>query len=148
VVRIISQSHDTLKYELTSEQGVVRLVMMEQVDTILTGTAYSFKQGKGNTTKETESNEQKYLRYSEIGFIPIVGIPFAIIGIILGARNLRRIRKNLASIKGKKIAQSTVIIGILALIFNIIITIGIFFAIIAVVSSSVSSCASGIVLHI
>ena len=141
-VRIISHSHDGIYYHLISEPKKSRYVPMAEVDTILTDTTNSFKQAEEIPAKKEKRPEMKGLIHSLIGFIPVAGIPFAIIGIILGARNLRRIRKNLASIKGKRIALSSVIIGIAALIFNIIITIFIITAIIASVSSSALSCSS------
>ena len=143
-VRIISHSHDGLYYQLISEPKKTKFVMMAQVDTILTDTMHSFKQGKEITKKEAKLPEMKGLKYSLIGFVPVIGIAAAIIGIILGARNLHRIRKNLASIKGKKIAISSVIIGVVALIFNVIITIALFSAVAAAMSSSISGCKSGI----
>lgn len=139
-VRIISHSQDGLYYHLISEPKKTRFVITAEVDTILTDTSYSFKQGEDIIKEKVKSIEIKHLIYSLIGFVPVIGIPFAIIGIIMGARTLHRIRKNLASIKRKRIAQSTVIIGIVALIFNIIITIVIFSAIAAAFSSSISHC--------
>ena len=139
-VRILSHSQDGMYYHLISEPKKTRFVLMAEVDTILTDTAYSFNQVEDIKTEKAKPPEMKGIKYSLIGFVPVIGIPAAIIGIILGARNLHRLRKNLASIKGKKIALSTLIIGIVTLIFNIIITIVIFSAIAAAMSRSISGC--------
>jgi hypothetical protein len=156
-VRIISHSHEGIYYHRITEPKKTRFVMMAEVDTILTDTTHSFKQEQDITTKQGQDigpNEQditpreaksqdRWLTYSVMGIIPLIGIPFAIIGIIMGARNLYRIRNNQASIKGKKIARSTLITGIITLIWNIFITIVIFSALAASASSAMSRCSGG-----
>lgn len=141
-VRIISHSHDGLYYHLISEPKKTKFVMMAEVDTILTDTTYSFKQGEDIPNEKATKDEKKGLVFSLLGFIPVIGIPFAIIGITLGARNLRRIGKNLTSIKRKRMAKSSVIIGIIALILNIVFTIVLFTALAAGFSSAMHGCGS------
>jgi len=136
-VRIISHSGEGLYYRPVSEPKKTRFVTMAQVDTILTDTSCSFAQEMPG--EKISKPEMKGLIYSLIGFIPVAGIPFAIIGIVMGARNLHRIRKNMGSIRGKKISLSALIIGIVALVFNIIITILIFSAI---ATAFISGCKS------
>jgi hypothetical protein len=142
-VRIISHSHEGIYYHFVSEPKKTKFAMMDEVDTIFPDSTHSFKQAEDIPEEKATESEIKGLGYSLIGFVPVIGIPFAIIGIILGVRNLHRIGKNLASIKRKRIAQSTVIIGIAALIFNIIATIVIFSAIAAAFSSAMHRCSLG-----
>ena len=141
-VRIVSHSQDGLYYQLISEPKKTKFVLMAEVDTIRTDTLYSFKQGEDIPNEKATDAEKKGLAFSLLGFVPVIGIPFAIMGIILGAKNLRRIGKNLTSIRRKRIALSSVIIGIAALIFNIIITIVIFSFIAASFSSAMHGCGS------
>ena len=97
-VRIISHSHDGLYYHLISEPKKTKFVLLAEVDTILTDTTYSFKQRKDIPIEKATNAEKKGLIFSLMGFVPVIGIPFAIIGITFGVKNLRRIGKNLTNI--------------------------------------------------
>jgi hypothetical protein len=117
-IYIISQSHDTLFYTLIDEPEIMRGVIMEQVDTII----HSVKSKNVNAPK-TEKLGLKGFIFSIIGLVPIIGIPFAILGVIFGLRSLHRIKNFPERYKGKGFAIASFIIGILAIIFNIIIII-------------------------
>jgi len=142
-VRIISHSHDGLYYHLISEPKKTKFVMLAEVDTILTDTSYSFKQREDIPKEKATNAEKKGLIFSLMGFIPVIGIPFAIIGITFGVKNLRRIGKNLTNIKRKRIAKTSVIIGIVALTCNIIFTIVFFVALASAFSSAIHGCSLG-----
>lgn len=57
---------------------------------------------------------------SLIGLIPVIGIPFSILGIIFGAIGLRDIKNDSYSGKGKGLAWAALGLGIIGLIGNII----------------------------
>lgn len=126
-VKIISQTRDTLKYELISEKGIGRTVMMEQVDSILLVKSYFVKEEKGNgvDTRKTEPLGKAALAFSVLGFIPFIGIVFSILAIVFGAVSLHKINRHPEKYKGKRIAIASVTLGILTLLGNAIIIIAI-----------------------
>jgi len=93
-------------------------------------------------TRKTEKLGLAGFILSFLGFVPIIGIPFAIIGVIFGARSLRKIKRFPTLYKGKGFGKASLILGILAIIFNIIIVIVVISAAAAAASSSMSACSS------
>jgi phosphatidylglycerol:prolipoprotein diacylglycerol transferase len=57
---------------------------------------------------------------SILGFIPVIGIPFSILGIVFGARSLRKISRNPEKYKGRGFAIAGIAIGCVTLILNIV----------------------------
>ena len=114
-VRIISQSRDTLKYELVSEHGVVRLVSMGQVDSILLVKSCLNKK-KVADTRKTEPLGKVGLIFSIIGFLPVIGIPFSLLAIVFGAVSLHKINRHPERFKGKNIATTSLVLGILSIV--------------------------------
>ena len=110
-VKIISQSHDTLKYHLINEPDVVRTVTKEQVDTILQVKSLNPK-AKIVDTRKNEPLGIAGLVCSILGLFPFFGIPFAILAISFGAASLGRLRRYPERFKGKKTARASLIIGI------------------------------------
>ena len=120
-VRITSQSRDTLKYELLSEQGVVRFVMMEQVDTILLVKISNPIKAKVADTRKTEPLGKWGFISSLIGFIPLIGIPFALLAIVFGAVSLHKIHRHPEKFNTDKgFAYSSLFLGILGIAISII----------------------------
>lgn len=56
---------------------------------------------------------------SFLGIIPVIGIPFGILGIIFGAISLRKIKRNPAKYKGRGFAIAGMVIGGAMLVANI-----------------------------
>jgi len=129
--KIISQTHDTLKYMPVSERGVVRVVRMEQVDTLLPD------------TRKTEKLGLAGFILSLLGLVPIVGIPFAILALIFGLRSLKKIKAFPERFKGRGFAMASLIIGSVEIICYIIAAlVGIAVAVFTV-SSGVARCTGG-----
>ena len=117
MVRIFSQSHDTLRYELISEKGVVRLVMMEQVDSILqVKSSVNEEEENAVDNRKTEKLGITGLIFSILGWIPVVGIPFAIVSIILLLVSLGKLRRNPGKFRGKSTTIAGLIIWVVGLI--------------------------------
>jgi len=122
---IISQSNDTLMYRIITEPDVVRGVMMEQVDSILPD------------QRKTEPLAVIGFTSSLLGLVPIFGIPFAITGLILGTRSLRKIRKYPVQYKGIGLAKASLVLGVIGVALSIV------FLIIGIASSANSCHSSG-----
>ena len=82
---------------------------------------------KSRTTGETVIKKRKTeklglagLILSILGFVPVIGLPFTILGIIFSAVSLHRIHRHPEQYKRKGISIAALIIGIAALLFNII----------------------------
>jgi hypothetical protein len=104
-VWIVSRSQDTLKYKLVSEPNIIRTIMTAKIDTIIPDTSYHGKMLPEQEESVEQSDGKKGLLYSIMGFIPIVGIPFAILGIIFGLRVLHRIKLKPEMKKDKKMQR-------------------------------------------
>lgn len=115
-VKIISQSKDTVMYSLITEPNIVRGVMMEQIDTIIQDSV----RAKAEYTQRTDKLSRIGFIFSSIGLVPIVGIPFALLGIIYGASSLSRMNRVQGHYKRRRLAIASVIIGIAGLIGNIL----------------------------
>jgi hypothetical protein len=109
---LIYQSHDTLFYQLISNPRVTKFVAVEQVDTI-------YKVKYYDSTKEQEVDTRKPILgsggivLSLIGLIPIIGLPFAIAAVIVGAVNLHKINRHPEQYRGINKAYASIILGIL-----------------------------------
>ena len=57
---------------------------------------------------------------SFLGIIPVVGIPFGILGIVFGAISLRKIKRNPEKYKGKGLAIAGMVVGFTMLIINVL----------------------------
>ena len=101
-VKIIQQSHDTLKYHLIYDPEVLRSAMMEQVDTIFQVESYSHKE-KVVDTRKTEPLGVVGFICSILGFVPVYGIPFALLAFIFGEVSIRRIHRNQERFKGSNL---------------------------------------------
>jgi hypothetical protein len=117
-VKIIYQSHDTLKYELIAEPGVVRSVMMDQVDSILQVKYLVVKEKKEKVvdTRKKEPLGKVGFIFSIIGFLPVIGIPFSLLAIVFGAVSLHKIHRYPNRFKGKGLAKASLILGIIAIV--------------------------------
>jgi len=107
-VKIIYRTPDTLKYQSILEKDVVRTVLMEQVESILPD------------ARKTEKLGLAGFILSILGLVPIFGLPFAVIGVILGVRSLRKIKRYPEKFKGKGFGTMSVIFGILGMIVSFI----------------------------
>jgi hypothetical protein len=118
-VKIISQSHDTLYFALITEPKIVRGVLLEQIDTILQDSI----RAKADYHHRTEKLGLIGFILSFIGLIPMIGIPFAIIGVLFGVSSLKRMHRYPGHYKRKGLAIASLIIGSLAFVGNIILII-------------------------
>ncbi|MCX6278224.1 MAG: DUF4190 domain-containing protein [Bacteroidetes bacterium] len=107
IVQILSQRHNTLFYMLLYDTSIIRSVAMAQIDTILPD------------IRKAENFGLTGFVLSLFGFIPLIGIPFAIAGMILGLKSLRKIKRFPTLYKGKGFGQASVVFGILGIIFKI-----------------------------
>jgi len=125
---IISRSGDTLRYQLITEEGVLRTVTMDKVETIVPA---PLPPAKSDSTTAMPGNNRKTepagivaLVFSFLGLVPVFGIPFALISIILATVSLGKIRRNPEKFYGKGVAIASMVIwgaGLivyLALIFS------------------------------
>lgn len=121
-IRIIYQSHDTLKYQLISETNIMRTIMMEKVDSILQVKSIP-GQGKVIDTRKTEKLGLVGFILSIPGLFPVFGLPFAILAVIFGARSIRKINRYPERFKGKENAHASLILGIIGILMPFIILI-------------------------
>jgi hypothetical protein len=115
-VNIISRSHDTLQYHLAGEPNVTRTVLMNQVDTILLMKSGEQTNVHGANRRKTEPLSKVALAFSIVGFLPVIGIPFALLAIIFGAVSLHKIHRHPEKYKGKNRAITGIVLGILAIL--------------------------------
>ena len=81
---------------------------------------------KGNATGISKTDNRKTEPLGLVGFIlsflgiiPLIGIPFAVIAIIFGARSLKKTIKNPEKYKGKGFAIASMAIGCAMIVMNI-----------------------------
>ncbi len=60
---------------------------------------------------------------SFFGIVPLIGIPFAILAIVFGAKSLGKIKRNPGKYKGKGFATASIVIGIAMIVMNIVVLI-------------------------
>lgn len=58
---------------------------------------------------------------SFFGIVPLIGIPFAILAIVFGAKSLGKIKRNPGKYKGKGFATASIVIGIAMIVMNIVV---------------------------
>lgn len=109
---IIYQLEDTLFYQLSSNPKVTRTVGADQVDTIIRVRYFDPDKAQVVDTRKTEKLAVAGLVFSILGIFPLVGLPFAVLGLIFGAISLRRINRNPEKYRGKGKAQASLFIGI------------------------------------
>lgn len=114
-VNIRSKSNDTLFYTLIDEPNIVRGIIMEQIDTIY--------QVISNSSKEKDVNARKNERlgivgliFSILGWVPVLGIPFALLSIIFLSVSFGKINRHPEKYKGKEIPVTGLIIWLIGLI--------------------------------
>jgi hypothetical protein len=121
-VTIISQSHDTLKYEVLSEKGIVRSVRMDKVDTIFQVTIINpYGQAGGRAARHQPVVEPFGLASSILpvfGMFPVWGFPFALLGLIFGIVSLTRYNRFPGRFKRKGIAINGIVWGVLGTLFS------------------------------
>jgi hypothetical protein len=134
-VSVISQFNDSLFYTLVKNPGIVYGVPLVQVDTVIKMKYWD--QGKGRVVDNRKNEPLSIIGFisSILGLVPLAGLPFAIAGLILGYKGLRRIRANPLRFKGTKFAKASITIGVIGLVIFLI-------SIIIALSSSVNSCHS------
>jgi uncharacterized membrane protein len=57
---------------------------------------------------------------SILGLFPLVGIPFAILGLVFGIKSLRKIHRNPTLYKGKGFAIASIILGVLGILVTLV----------------------------
>jgi hypothetical protein len=113
VVKKLSLSNDTLRYQLISESDIVRSVLMEKVDSILPD------------TRKTQPLAVVAFVSSLLGLVPLFGLPFACLGVVLGLISLKkwRYQRNTTKYKGKGLARAAVWLGVLGFLISIVVLI-------------------------
>jgi|WetSurMetagenome_2_1015567.scaffolds.fasta_scaffold108614_1 hypothetical protein len=109
----IYQSHDTLFYKSTSNTKITNFVTGEQVDTIFKVKYYDSMRSQVVDTRIPDKQGLSGLILSFIGFIPIIGLPFAVAAVILGAISIRKINRHPEKYSGTGKAYGSVVLGIL-----------------------------------
>jgi hypothetical protein len=113
VVKKLSLSNDTLRYQLISESDIVRSVLMEKVDSILPD------------TRKSQPLAVVAFVSSLLGLVPLFGLPFACLGVVLGLISLKkwRYQRNTTKYKGKGLARAAVWLGVLGFLISIVVLI-------------------------
>jgi hypothetical protein len=119
----IYQSHDTLFYKSTSNPKITHFVTTGQVDTIYKVKYYDSMKSQVVDTRMPDKLGLGGLILSFIGFIPIVGLPFAVAAVILGAISLRKINRHPEKFSGISKAYGSLILGILGTVISTILII-------------------------
>ena len=115
-VKIISQSYDMLYYKSILEPEIERGIKIERIDTIYQIQHYEPIKGKVVDTRKNEPHSVIGFISSLLGLVPVFGLPFAILAMILGHIGLKRIRANPLRYKGTKFAKAGKTIGIIGVI--------------------------------
>ena len=109
----IYQSHDTLFYKSTSNTKITNFVTTGQVDTIFKVKYYDSMKSHVVDTRMPDKLGLSGMILSFIGFIPLIGFPFAVAAVILGAVSLRKIKRHPEQYRGINNASASIILGIL-----------------------------------
>ena len=117
---LIYQSHDTLFYQLISSPKITNFVSVEQVDTIFKVKYYDSMKAQVVDTRKPDGIGVVGFVCSLLGIIPIVGLPFAIAAVIMGAVSLRKIKRHPEQYRGINQASASLIIGILGIALSTI----------------------------
>lgn len=113
---IVYQSHDSLFYQPLYTPEITNFLQVEQVDTIILKEKEIPDQDMVETGPESDSLARTSLAFAVIGCLPVIGVPFLLASLILGIICLRKIRKHPELYKGKKMAKTSIIISLIALI--------------------------------
>jgi uncharacterized membrane protein len=96
---------------------------------------YDTVRGKVVDTRKNEPLSMIGFTSSILGLVPLFGIPFAILGWILGTKSLRKIRKYPERYKGIGLAKASVALGVIGVVVSIVF-------LFASLASAASSCGS------
>jgi hypothetical protein len=111
VVLLLKKTNDTLLYQLLDDPDATRYITMREIESVRPD------------TRTTEKHGVAAFFLSILGFIPFIGIPFAIAAIILAAKSASNIRKFPVRYKGDGLGHAGKVLSVLALIFNILVII-------------------------
>ncbi len=78
-------------------------------------------------TRKIEKHGLTGFILSILGLFPIIGLPLAILGVVFGARGLRKIHRDSTRYKGKGFASTSIILGVIGIIVSLL-SIGMFIA--------------------
>jgi hypothetical protein len=109
-VRIISISHDTLYYQSYLKTGITVSVTIDKIDTVY-------------IIKITEPLGVASTVLPVFGMFPVLGLPFAVLGLILGIISLNRICRNPSYYKRKGVAINGIVWGILGTVISVLLII-------------------------
>ena len=104
-VRIIAISHDTLYYQWISKSNRLISATIDKIDTV-----YIMKIAEPFGVASTV--------LPVFGMFPLYGLPFAVLGLILGIISLNRIRRNPSYYKRKGVAINGIVWGILGTVIS------------------------------
>jgi uncharacterized membrane protein len=71
-------------------------------------------------TRKIEKHGLTGFILSILGLFPIIGLPLAILGVIFGARSLRKIHRDSTRYKGKGFAITSIILGVIGIIVSLL----------------------------
>jgi hypothetical protein len=116
----IYQSHDTLFYKSTSNPKITNFVTVQQIDTIFKVKYYDSMKSQIVDTRMPDKLGLGGIILSFIGLIPIIGLPFAVAAVILGAISLRKINRHPEKYSGTGKAYGSLVLGILGTVLSTI----------------------------
>ena len=119
----IYQSHDTLFYKSTSNTKITNFVTAGQVDTIFKVKYYDSMKSQVVDTRMPDKLGFRGMILSSIGFIPLIGFPFAVAAVILGAISIRKINRHPEKYSGINKAYGSLVLGILGTVISAILII-------------------------
>jgi hypothetical protein len=111
IVKNLILTGDTLVYQIKGESTIVRSVTMEKVDSILP-----------DTRKPLPIAVISFVS-SLLGLVPLFGLPFAVLGVLLGFLSLSKFRyqRNITRYKGKGLARAAIWLGFLGFLITLIV---------------------------
>lgn len=131
-IKVISRSGDTLKYESVAEKGVIRSILKNQIDsvykidTIFTKSTYKNKvkpappEDHYTGAKKKEPLGIAAFVLSIVGLVPLFGLPFAILGLILGIVSLNKINRHPKRFYNTKwMGTAAIVLGIVGMVITI-----------------------------
>ncbi|HNW76950.1 MAG TPA: DUF4190 domain-containing protein [Bacteroidales bacterium] len=113
---IVYQSNDSLFYQPLYTPEITHFLKVEQVDTIILKAKEIPEQDLEEAGPGSDSLARTSLAFAVVGCLPVIGVPFLLASLILGIICLRKIRKHPELYKGKKMAKTSIIISLIALI--------------------------------
>ena len=100
-------SHDTLYYQWISKSNRLISATIDKIDTV-----YIIKIAEPLGVASTV--------LPVFGMFPVLGLPFAVLGLILGIISLKRIRRNPSYYKRKGVAINGIVWGILGTLISVL----------------------------